>query len=286
MRVVRSAAITAMEFQMLGPFEARVDGRRVELRAAKPRAVLAILLLHMNEPVAIDRLIADLWAGRPPATATKTLQTYVSHLRKAFGDHVIVTAPAGYRLDVGHESLDVHQFERLRGDARGLEPMVAGETLRRALALWRGAALVDFAYEPWAQTEIARLNELRLEALEDRIEADLALGGAAELVAELEALVAEHPLRERLRGQLMLALYRSGRQADALAAYRAARETLVAQLGIEPRPALRRLERSMLDQDPELDRRAANPSVGAPVRPSPSLARRSTSFVGRAQELR
>jgi predicted ATPase/DNA-binding SARP family transcriptional activator len=274
-----------MEFQMLGPFEARVDGRRVELRAAKPRAVLAILLLHANKPVAIDRLIADLWAGRPPATATKTLQTYVSHLRKAFGDHVIVTGPAGYRLDAGHESVDVHRFERLLGEARGVEPTVAGDTLRRALALWRGPALVDFAYEPWAQTEIARLDELRLDALEDRIDADLALGRAAELVAELESLVGEHPLRERLRGQLMLALYRSGRQADALAAYRAARETLVEQLGIEPSPALRSLERSILDQDPKLDRRAANPSFGAPVRPTPSLTRRSTSFVGRAREL-
>src|SRR5262249_50614233 len=219
---VRSAAITAMEFQMLGPFEARVDGCRIELRAAKPRAVLAILLLHANQPVAIDRLIADLWAGQPPATATKTLQTYVSHLRKAFGAPGIVTGPAGYRLDVGHESLDVHRFERLLGEARGAEPTVAGDTLRSALALWRGPALVDFAYEPWAQTEIARLDELRLDALEDRIEADLALGAAAELVAELEALVGEHPLRERLRGQLMLALYRSGRQAHALPPYPAA----------------------------------------------------------------
>jgi predicted ATPase len=274
-----------MEFQMLGPFEARVDGRRLDLRAAKPRSLLAILLLHANEPVSSDRLIDDLWAGRPPATATKTLQTYVSQLRKAFSESTIVTGPSGYRFNVGRDSLDAHRFERLLGEARGADPAVAEDTLRRALALWRGPALVDFAFEPWAHAEIARLAELRLDGLQDRIDADLALGGAAELVAELESLVDQHPLRERLRGQLMLALYRSGRQADALAAYRAARATLVEKLGIEPGPALRRLERSILDQDPELDARTTGTSAGATVRAAPSLGR-STSFVGREKELR
>ena len=275
-----------MEFQILGPFEALAEGRRVSLRAAKPRALLAILLLHAGEPVSIDRLIADLWAGRPPATAAKILQTYVSQLRKALGDSTIVTGPAGYQLNVERDSLDAHRFERLLVEARGAEPAVASDRLREALAVWRGPALVDFAFEPWAQAEIGRLEELRLDALQDRLEADLALGRAAELVAELEALIAEYPLRERLRGQLMLALYRSGRQADALAAYRAARETLVEELGIEPGPALRRLERGILDQDPELDARTVDSLVGVTGRPTPSLAARSTSFVGREKELR
>jgi predicted ATPase/DNA-binding SARP family transcriptional activator len=271
---------------MLGPFEARVDGCRLDLRAAKPRSLLAILLLHANEPVSSDRLIDDLWAGRPPATATKTLQTYVSQLRKALSESKIVTGPSGYWLNVERDSVDVHRFERLLGEARGADPVVAEDTLRRALALWRGPALVDFAFEPWAHAEIARLAELRLDGLQDRIEADLALGRAAELVAELESLVDQYPLRERLRGQLMLALYRSGRQADALAAYRAARATLVEKLGIEPGPILRRLERSILDQDPELDARTTGASVGATVRAAPRLAARSTSFVGREKELR
>lgn len=275
-----------MEFQILGPLEAHAGDRRVSLQAAKPRALLAILLLHAGESVSTDRLIADLWAGRPPATAAKTLQTYVSQLRKTLGNGTIVTGPAGYQLDVEPESLDVHRFERLLTEAKGAEPAVMADRLREALALWRGQALVDFAYEPWAQAEIGRLQELRLDALQDRVEADLALGRAAELIAELEALVIEHPLRERLRGQLMLALYRSGRQADALAAYRAARETFVDELGIEPGPALRRLERAVLDQDPALDARTVDPPVAAPGRPTPSLAGRSTSFVGREKELR
>jgi predicted ATPase/DNA-binding SARP family transcriptional activator len=273
-----------MDFQILGPFQALVDGRPVSLRAAKPRALLAILLLHASESVSADRLIADLWAGRPPATAAKTLQTYVSQLRKALGDRTIVTGPAGYLLDVERDGLDSHRFERLLVEARGAEPVVVSDRLQEALALWRGPALVDFAFEPWAQPEIGRLEELRLEAVQDRVEADLALGGSAELVAELEALVAEYPLRERLRGQLMLALYRSGRQADALAAYRAARETLVGELGIEPALALRRLERRILDQDPELDVRAVDPPAAG--RSMPSLAARSSSFVGRESELR
>ena len=275
-----------MEFQILGPLEAFAEGRRVSPRAAKPRALLAILLLHVSESVSIDRLIADLWAGRPPATAAKILQTYVSQLRKALGDDTIVTGPVGYQLQVERESLDAHRFERLLVEARGAQPAVAGDRLREALALWRGPALVDFAFEAWAQAEIGRLEELRVEAFEERIEADLALGRAVELVAELEALIAEYPLRERLRGQLMLALYRSGRQADALAAYRAARGTLVEELGIEPGPALRRLERAVLDQDPELDARTVDPPVAATGRPMPSLAARSTSFVGREKELR
>ena len=271
-----------MDFRILGPLEAVADGRVVALKRAKQRALLAILLLHANEPVASDRLIEDLWAGRPPATAAKVLQTYVSQLRKALGNDVIVTGPAGYELRVEPDGLDLHRFERLVTEARGAEPPAAAQSLREALALWRGPPLAEFAYEPWAQGEIGRLEELHLAALQDRIDADLALGRAGELVGELERLVAEHPLAERLRGQLMLALYRSGRQAEALEAYRSARETLVEPLGIEPGSALRRLERAILDQDPELDLVPAAPGVG----PAPSLRPRSTSFVGRKRELR
>ena len=213
----------------------------------------AILLLHANEAVGNDRLIDDLWAGRPPATAAKVLQTYVSQLRKALGSEVIVTGPAGYSVHVEPDGLDLHRFEHLAAEAHGAEPPVAAERLREALALWRGPPLVEFAGEPWAQAEVGRLEELRLSALQDRIDAELALGRAGELVGELEVLVAEHPLSERLRGQLMLALYRADRQADALAAYRAARETLVQTLGIEPGAALRSLERAILVQDPVLD---------------------------------
>ena len=274
-----------IEFRVLGPLEVIDDDRVVVLSAAKPRALLAILLIG-DQPISTDRLIADLWGARPPATALKTLQTYVSQLRKVLGEQAIVTRPAGYQVRLERDSLDVHRFERLLIEAREAEPAVAGDRLRKALALWRGPALVDFAFAPWAQNEMLRLEELRLGALQDRVEADLQIGRGAELIAELEALVAEYPLREGLRGQLMLALYRSGRQADALAAYRAARVALVEQLGIEPGPELRRLERAILDQDPQLDTRPLDPPVAATGRPSPRLAVRSTSFVGREKQLR
>lgn len=274
-----------MDFRILGPLQAVVDGRVVALDAAKPRALLAILLLRAGEPVSRDRLIEDLWDGRPPATAAKVLQTYVSQLRKALGNQVIVTRPAGYELAVEPDGLDLHRFERLVSEARGNDPAVATARLREALALWRGPPLGEFAYEPWAQAEIARLEELRLSALQDRIDADLALGRGGELVGELELLVAEHPLSERLRGHLMLALYRSGRQAEALAAYRAARETLVETLGIEPGAALRGLERAILDQDPGLDATPIAPAIVAPRRSAPH-PRAPTSFVGRERELR
>ena len=269
-----------MEFRIFGPLEASAEGRVVELDAPKQRALLAILLLHANEPVGSDRLIEDLWAGQPPATAGKVLQTYVSQLRKALGNEAIVTGPAGYELRVDPDGVDLHRFERLVTRARGAEPQVAAERLRAALALWRGPPLVEFAYEPWARAQVGRLEELRLSALQDRIDAEFALGRAAELVGELEVLVAEHPLSERLRSQLMLALYRSDRQADALAAYRAARETLAGTLGIEPGPALRRLEHAILTQDPALD------ALREGGRSTPSLPARTTSFVGRKREIR
>jgi DNA-binding SARP family transcriptional activator len=244
-----------MEFRILGPLEV-VDGDSlVMLGGAKQRALLAILVLNANQVVSSDRLIDELWDEGSPESGRKALQVRVSQLRKALGSagDLIVTRPPGYVLWLGGEQLDLYRFERLVGEADRAEPALAAAKLREALALWRGPALADLAYESFAQAPIMRLEELRVAALEMRIEADLALGRDAELVAELEALVAEHPLRERLRAQLMLALYRCGRQVDALAAYQRARGVLVGQLGIEPSPRLRELEQAILRQDASLE---------------------------------
>jgi YVTN family beta-propeller protein len=242
-----------MEFRILGTLEALDGGRELPLGGARQRAVLAILLLHRGEIVSVDRLADELWGERPPETATKTVQVYVSRLRRALGDGALVTRGGGYALDVGAEEVDADRFMRLASAGREAldrgEHGAAAERLREALDIWRGPALADLAYESFAQNEIGRLEELRLVALEDRIDAELALGRHAALVAELETLVAEHPTRERLRGQLMLALYRSGRQGDALESYRDAQRTLDRELGIEPGPELQRLERAILDQD-------------------------------------
>ena len=189
-----------MEFRILGPMEVTEQGESVPLGGAKQRALLAVLLLHPNEVVSSDRLIDGVWAGEPPATALKTLHVYVSQLRKRLGTDVIVTRAPGYLLRVDRDDLDLSRFEVLVKEAKGAAPEVAAAKLREALALWRGPALAEFAYEPFAQTEIGRLEELRIAALEERIEAELALGLHADLVGELEALVAQHPLRERLRG--------------------------------------------------------------------------------------
>jgi predicted ATPase/DNA-binding SARP family transcriptional activator len=275
-----------MEFRILGPLEAVTEGRVVPLNAAKQRALLAILLLHANELVSSDRLIEDLWGGRPPATAAKILQKYVSHLRRVLGRDVIRTASSAYELATDAGSFDLLRFEQLVQHAPAAAPAEANAVLRKALSLWRGQPLAEFAYEPWAQSEIGRLEELRLDALQQRIETDLALGAGAELLRELELLVGQHPLRERLRAQLMLALYRSGRQADALAAYRDARRSLVETLGIEPTLALRQLERSILDQDPALDLVTAEPSADGSAQSEPSPESRTSSFVGRTRELR
>jgi DNA-binding SARP family transcriptional activator len=240
--------------------------------------------------VSAGRLIADLWGETPPETAQNVIQTYVSQLRKALGAAAIVSRPHGYALELEEGQLDLHRFERLV--ERGGEELAAGRaaeaaaTLREALAMWRGPALADFAYEPFAQPEIGRLEELRLVALERRLEADLACGRHAEAVGQLEALIAEHPLRERLRGQLMLALYRSGRQAEALEAYQEARRALVDELGIDPSPALQELEKAILRQDPALaapggePRRQPEPSL-----PEPSPARSVLVLVGRQESL-
>jgi DNA-binding SARP family transcriptional activator len=246
-----------MEFRVLGSLEVVDRGREIPLGGAKQRAVLAILLLHAGEVVSVDRLVDELWGERPPDTATKTVQVYVSRLRKALGNGALLTRGGGYLLHVNSDGLDANRFEHLVGEgqaalARG-DARTAGDLLRQGLALWRGPPLADFTYHGFAQTEIARLDELRLAALEARIEADLADGRHAALIPELEALVRDHPTRERLRGQLMLALYRSGRQREALDSYQDARRTLAEELGLEPSRNLQALQRAILAQDPALD---------------------------------
>ena len=235
-------------------------GRPLEIGGQKQRAVLAILALNAGRVVSTDRLVDLLWGEQPPKTAVTSLQNFISQLRKTVGADVVVTKAPGYLLNVAAAQVDLNQFERLVAEARSLEPEARGKQLREALALWRGPPLADFTFEPFAETEIARLEELRSAALEDRIEADLEGGGAAELVGELEGLVKQNPLRERLRGQLMLALYRSGRQAEALRAYQEARRVLVDELGIEPSPALQQLHASILRQESALQ-----PQAGAPA---------------------
>ncbi len=247
-----------MDYRLLGPLEVLDDdSRQLSIGAGRQRALLALLLLRANEPVASDRLVEELWGESPPATAHKMLHNQVSALRRALGQNGrLETLGSAYRLKVQRGELDVARFEELAEEGRGQvadDPEAAAETLRKALALWRGPALSDVAYEPFAQGEIARLEEERWAAFEGRTDAELALGRHAELVGELEAAIAEQPLRERLRGQLMLALYRCGRQAEALEAYRRARNTLVEQIGVEPGADLRGLQEAILAQDPALD---------------------------------
>jgi DNA-binding SARP family transcriptional activator/streptogramin lyase len=233
--------VEPLEFRLLGPFEVVSGGRPVELGGVRQRSLLALLVLHRGEALSAERLSDELWA-ESAAASTKTVQVYVSRLRKVLGDGVIATGPAGYRLEAAPGSVDVDRFEQLVGDGR----------YRQALALWRGAPLSDLAGEEFAQREIARLEELRLSAFEQLFAAELERGKASELVPELEALVRSQPLRERLRAQLMLALYRAGRQADALAAYREARTLFRNELGLEPGPQLQELERKILNHDPGL----------------------------------
>ena len=242
-----------MRFRLLGPLEIEDVADEALLRRAKPRALLAMLLLNANRPVSTERLVAGLWGDEEPATALGALQNYVSQLRKALGKEVIVTKPPGYMAVVGPDELDLEVFKRLVAEAAEADLPGRAAGLREALALWRGPPLADLADEPFALFEIKRLNELRLAALVDRIAADLDLGGHGELIAELEALVQEEPLIERFRALLMLALYRGGRQVEALAVYRDARKQLDEEQGLEPGEALQRLERAILKHDPELD---------------------------------
>src|SRR4051794_725339 len=241
-----------MEFRILGPLEVVEEGRPVSLERRRMRALLAFLLLHANEPVSSDRLIDEVWGPEPAKTAAASLQNYISRLRKAIGADAVVSQPPGYLLRVDPAHFDLAQFERLRDEARGAEPRERAHKLRAALALWRGPALDDLAFEPFARDQVGRLEEARLAALEDCIDAELELGHDAELVGELEVLVEEHPLRERFRAQLMRALYRAGRQADALAAFQEARQVLTEELGLEPGEQLRTLQQAILRQDASL----------------------------------
>ena len=260
-----------MEFRILGPLEVSEAGRSLPLGGSKQRALLALLLLWSNEPVSIDKLIEDIWADQPPEAGRKSLQVHVSRLRKALGAGAgaMLTRPNGYMIRVGRGELDLERFEELVRKGRAAlaadDPERAAEQLRDALDLWRGQPLADLAFESFAQPEIARLEELRLAALEDRIDAELALGRHTELVTEIEMLVADHPLRERLRRQLVLALYRAGRQSDALEAYRAARSVLIDELGLEPTPELRRLEQAILTHDVSLQAPATAPTSRLPA---------------------
>ncbi len=255
-----------MDFRILGPLEVVADGRALDLGGQKQRALLALLLVEANRVVSRDRLIDALWEEEPTATARKALQVYVSQLRKLLGKERLETKASGYLLRVEPDELDLARFQRLQEEGK----------LREGLSLWRGPPLAEFAFQRFAQAEIARLEELRLASLEERIERDLARGRHAELVAELEALVKEHPLRERLPGQLMLALYRSGRQADALETYRDSRAALVEELGLEPGRGLRELHQAILKQDPELD---------PPPAAAPAAGSARGVFVGREVEL-
>ena len=276
-----------MQFRLLGPLEALRKGEGLPLGGVKQRSVLGILLLAANRVVSVDKLIEGVWGDSPPDRAQSVLQVYICNLRtvlepeRSAGEcQMLLTQRPGYVLRLGSDQLDLLIFERLVDDARRAmaehRPEDAAARLNEALVLWRGPALADLANEPFALPAAARLEEARMAALEDRIEADLLLGRHDALIGELQGLVAEHPLRERLRGQLMIALYRSGRQAEALHAYQQARRVLVDQLGVEPTPALRDLEHDILVQAPGLEPPPPRhgPPVKLPTPPNPLIGRR------------
>jgi DNA-binding SARP family transcriptional activator len=274
-----------VEFRILGPLQVLRDGQAVEPGSPKQRALLVNLLVHHGQVVSRDRLIEDLWSGSPPSTGLGVLQNYISQLRKALGADVVVTRGPGYALDIEATAVDSVRFERLVDEARaalgGGDATGTIDLVRRALGLWHGPALADVAGEPFAQAEISRLDELRASAMEIELEAELTAGRHREAISRFEALLSEHPLRERLWWLLMLALYRSGRQADALRAYQRARSHLRDELGIDPGPELRDLESSILRQDPALDQLLAR------TQPAPSktpVRRRSSPIVGRVAE--
>ncbi|MGI9658375.1 MAG: AfsR/SARP family transcriptional regulator, partial [Gaiellaceae bacterium] len=255
---------TSLEYLVLGRLEVRRDGVTVPIGAPKQRALLALLLLNANENVSRERLIEELWGAQPPATVSTALRVRVAELRRLLeperaagtASDVIVSSDGRLCMNVEIEALDMLRFEALVGEAEEAaatrDHESAAELLRTALALWRGPALEDFSYEPFAQPAIARLEELRATALERRIDAELELGRHERLVPELDELITREPHREHLRGQLMLALYRSARQSDALDAYQDARRQLADVLGIEPSQELKELEQAILRQDPEL----------------------------------
>ncbi len=254
-----------MRYQLLGPFDVFDEtGRSLALGGERQRALLALLALHANEVVSTDRIVDSLWADDPPETASNVIQVYVSRLRRALepdlqrGEKpsILLTRRPGYTLRVLEGEVDASGFTQKASDGRvALEsnnPGVAASLLRSALDLWTGDALADFAYEPFAASFVTRLSEERIGAIEDLVDARLTLGEHDQLIGELEELVDRHPFRERLRAQLMLALYRGGRQADALRAFRSAADSLLDELGIDPGPELQSLEGRILNQDPDL----------------------------------
>ena len=275
-----------MEFRLLGPLEARADGEPLPLGGAKQRALLARLLLEPNRTVPVQQLVDDLWGDEVPPTAVKMVHVFVSQLRKVIPRDVLRTSPPGYALHTRADDVDVARFARLRREGRAAasagDPAAASERFGQALELWHGPALADIG-EEFARAEAAHLEETRLVCIEERIEADLALGRHADLVGELEALVARRPERGRLQAQLMLALYRAGRHGDALASYRTYRRRLDDELGLAPSSELRELEQRIVVQDPSLDR--VEPAADEPAPSPPVAARRQDPFVGRDREL-
>ncbi|KRF24030.1 BTAD domain-containing putative transcriptional regulator [Phycicoccus sp. Soil803] len=277
-----------MEFRLLGVMEVRDATGPIELPSGRGRALLAILALHAGEPVAAERLTDELWSGVPPATAATVVHGLVSRLRRVLpkdggaGQQVLETVGRGYRLTVDPDSVDAIRFGRLVTEAHGADPTTRSKVLSSALALWRGPALADFTYEPFAQRTIRALEEARIQASEDLRDAELELGRADEVIPRVRELIDAHPFRERLHGLLMTALYRSGRQAEALAAYAAARELLRDELGIEPGPSLQSLEAAILRQDASLAtpaREASAPPRGETPRWLPRERRRVTVAV-------
>jgi predicted ATPase/DNA-binding winged helix-turn-helix (wHTH) protein len=276
-----------VQFLLLGRFDVVVNGGALALGGRRQRSVLAVLAVNANHMVSFDRLVDDVWGDQPPATAIPTMQRYISHLRRALASSsaTIETRRPGYVLCVEPDAIDARRFERLVEEGRKHLASGAAEeaasVLREGLSLWRGSPLADFRDEPFARIECTRLEELRSRALELRIEADLAAGRHHDLVAELEALVAAYPLRDSYRGQLMRALHRSGRRADALRVYSEGRRVLAEELGLDPGTELQELERAILLDDPVVDAPPPRPSTGTGRLPS-----EVTSFVGRAREVR
>lgn len=254
-----------MEFRILGLMEVLDGARRVELPTGRGRSLLALLTLHASQPVPAERLIDEIWGGEPPTTAATVVHGLVSRLRKALEPgrtagtrpQVLQTVGTAYRLAIDPDAVDANRFKRLLDEARGSSPEIRSAKLSAALSLWRGPPLADFIYEPFAQRAIAALEESRIEAIEDRLEAELALGRDAELVAELHETTTAYPFRERLRGFLMVALYRAGRQTESLDVYRKTRALLLEEMALEPGPGLRELEAAILRQDSTLELRRA-----------------------------
>ena len=280
-----------LEFRILGPLEVVGDEGPISLGGPKQRATLAILLLDANRVVSVERLADALYSGAAPVTAVTQVQRQISELRKALGASTIETRAPGYVIRLAPEQLDLKLFEHRAEEAtRALaagDARTAARLLADALDVWRGPPIADLAHEPFAQISIERLGEIQLAALEQRVDAELALGGHTRVIGELEELVAAHPLREHFYGQLMLALYRSGRQAEALSVYRSARETLVEEFGIEPTSALRELERAILTQDASLDLENAAPRSTPPgaILVLPSAAVRLDALLALAEPL-